>query len=88
MAKAPGGSGIERGRDENGLIECVFTPEADIPVAVSTRDRLEPVQFQMSPSATMQDVKLEAQRRLGLKEDADQLMACESRFLHNGLKLK
>ena len=83
VRKAPNGSGIEKGKAENGVIECVFTPEAKVSVLVSTPYLLEPLNIEVSPYATVENVKREAQRCLALEEDPDQILSRGTEILEN-----
>ena len=88
MKQAPDGSGIEKGKAENGLIECAFTPEADISVLVSIPYSLQPLNIQMPPYATVEHVKYEAQRRSTLEKDPDQILAQGRQILNNQEQLR
>ena len=88
MKQAPDGSGIEKGKAENGLIECAFTPEANIFVLVSTPYLLEPLNIEVPPHATVEYVKYEAQRHLALEEDPDQSLAQGRQILNNQEQLR
>lgn len=85
---APAGSGIQEGRPENGLISCVFTPEARISALVKSHVLPEPIKIEMPPHATVREMKQEAQRRLGLKEDLEQILSKDRQVLNNDQVLR
>ena len=78
---APADSGIEAGRPENGLVSCVFTPEAHVSVLVKSQSRPEPQRIEMAPYATVRDLKQEAQRRLGMSVDPEQILSRDEKVL-------
>lgn len=50
---APKEAGIESGRPENGLVKCVFTPEAYLNIPVIISDSSLAMNVNMPPSATI-----------------------------------
>ena len=80
VTKAPKGAGIESGRDENGLVKCVFTPEAflDVPVIVDGVKQL----VNIAPDATIGDLKQE------LSRDLDEVIARNDVVLSNCDRLR
>ncbi len=85
---APEEAGIESGRPENGVLKCLFTPEAflNIPVIVSSLPL--PLDMNMPPSATVGDLKREVQRRLNASDDPDQVLCSDNTFLLNSFALR
>ncbi|XP_068699809.1 uncharacterized protein [Montipora foliosa] len=75
VTKAPKEAGIESGRDENGLVKCVFTPEAflNVPVIVDGVKQL----VNIAPDATIGDLKQE------LSRDLDEVIAQNDVVLSN-----
>lgn len=85
---APKQAGIESGRSENGVLKCVFTPEAflDIPVIISGSP--QPLDMNMPPSATVGDLKREVQRQLSKTNDPDQVLVMDEKVLSNFTRLR
>ena len=85
---APTEAGIESGRSENGVVKCVFTPEAflDIPVVISSLT--QPLDMNMPPSATVGDLKHEVQSKLNQELDPDQVLALGNQVLSNFMRLR
>jgi len=86
---APKEAGIESGRSENGVVKCVFTPEAllDIPVVIPGLP--EPRKVRIAPSATVGDLKLEVQSQLEASPDPNQILAHNDQFaLSNFTRLR
>ena len=63
---APEEAGIEPGRAENGVVKCVFTPEALLDIPVIIPESPQPVNINLPPSASVGDLKREIQRRLNV----------------------
>ena len=85
---APKEAGIESGRDENGLVKCVFTPEAflDIPVAISGLPH--PLEVNIAPDATVGDLKRQVQSQLNAANDPHQLLVLNDEVLSNSSRLR
>ena len=85
---APKEAGIESGRPENGVVKCVFTPEAfvDIPVFISGLP--EPLKVAMAPSAAVGDLKLKVQSQRNTSEDPDQILALNGKVQSNSTSLR
>ena len=86
---APKEAGIESGRDENGLVKCVFTPEAflDIPVAISGLPH--PLKMNIAPDATVGDLKRQVQSQLNAANDPHQLLVLnDTEVLSNSSRLR
>ena len=81
---APKGAGIEPGRAENGIVKCVFTPEAFLNIPVIIPESFQPLNINMPPSASVGDLKREIQHHLNVAEDPDQVLcAAEGKILLN-----
>ena len=85
---APKEAGIESGRDENGLVKCVFTPEAflDIPVAISGLPH--PLEVNIAPDSTVGDLKRQVQSQLNAANDPHQLLVLNDEVLSNSSRLR
>ena len=85
---APKEAGIESGRSENGVVKCVFTPEAflDIPVIISGLP--EPLKVNIAPTATVGDLKREVQSQRNTSEDPDQILVFNGRVQSNPTRLR
>ena len=86
---APKEAGIESGREENGLVKCVFTPEAflDIPVAISGLPH--PLEVNIAPDATVGDLKRQVQGQLNAANDPHQLLVLnDTEVLLNSSRLR
>lgn len=85
---APKEAGIESGRSENGVVKCVFTPEAflNIPVVISSSS--QSLDMNMPPSATVGDLKREVQSQLSNGLDPDQVLVLENQVLSNFMLLR
>ena len=81
---APKEAGIESGRSENGVVRCVFTPEANIAVSVDVPSLRRSLQMEVPPMATVGDLKRELQRRLNTADDPDQMIVLKNTQLANG----
>ena len=81
---APEEAGIEPGRAENGIVKCVFTPEAFLNIPVIIPELPRPLNINMPPSASVGDLKREIQHKLNVAEDPDQVLcAAEDKVLLN-----
>ena len=85
---APKEAGIESGRSKNGVVKCVFTPEAfeDVPVIIPGCP--EPLRVDIAPSGTVDDLKREVQMQLNTSPDPDQILALNDRVLSNYIRLR
>ena len=88
VKKAPKKAGIESGRSENGVVKCVFTPEAFLNIPVVISSSLQPLDMNMPPSATVGDLKREVQSQLGKGLDPDQVLVLGNRVLSNSRRLR
>ena len=80
---APKEAGIESGRDENGLVKCVFTPEAFLDIAVAVSSVPHPLEVNIAPDATVGDLKRQVQSQLNAANDPDQLLVLNDKVLSN-----
>ena len=85
---APKEAGIKSGRSENGIVKCVFTPEAflNIPVVISSSS--QPLDMNMPPTVTVGDLKREVQSKLGKELDPDQVLILGNQVLSNSMRLR
>ena len=80
---APEEAGIEPGRAENGVVKCVFTPEAFLNIPVIISELPQPLNVNMPPSATVGDLKREIQHQLIVIENPDQVLCSADKVLLN-----
>ena len=80
---APKKAGIEPGRAENGVVKCVFTPEAILHLTVTIPESRPPLNINMPASASVGDLKREIQHRLNETEDPDQVLCSDNNVLLN-----
>ena len=85
---APKEAGIEPGRSENGVVKCVFTPEAFQEVTVIIPGFPEPLKVDIAPSATVGDLKYEVQGQLNISPDPDQILALNDKVMSNSTRLR
>lgn len=85
---APKEAGIESGRSENGVVKCLFTPEAFLNIPVLISSSLQPLDMNMPPSATVGDLKREVQSHLGRGLDPDQVLVLSNQVLSNCMRLR
>lgn len=85
---APKEAGIESGRPENGVVKCVFTPEAFLNIPVITSDSSQPLKVSMPPSATVGKLKHELQHQMGVMHEQHQVLAKGDKVLRNGTRLR
>ncbi|XP_068699735.1 uncharacterized protein [Montipora foliosa] len=83
VKRAPKEAGIEPGRDENGLVKCVFTPEAFVGIPVIIPGSSQPLMVNFAPSARIGDLKTEIQRQLDKAPDPDQILSLNHKVLGN-----
>jgi len=80
---APKEAGIEPGRAENGIVKCVFTPEAFLNIPVIISGLPQPLDVIMPPSATVGELKREIQHKLNVTEDPDQVLCSDDKVSLN-----
>ena len=85
---APKEAGIESGRDENGLVKCVFTPEACLDISVAISGLPHPLEVNIAPDATVGDLKRQVQSQLNAANDPDQLLVLNDKVLPNSSRLR
>ena len=85
---APKEAGIESGRDENGLVKCVFTPEAFLDIAVAVSSVPHPLEVNIAPDATVGDLKRQVQSQLNAANDPHQLLVLNDEVLSNSSRLR
>ena len=85
---APKEAGIESGRSENGVVKCVFTPEAFLNIPVIISDLPQPLEMNMPPFATVADLKRDLQRQLSKSNDPDQVLVMDEKVLLNSARLR
>ena len=85
---SPKEAGIESGRPENGVVKCVFTPEAFLNIPVTISGMPEPMDMNMPPSATVGDLKREVQRQLNASDDPDQVLCSDNMVLSNSYAVR
>ena len=85
---APKEAGIESGRPENGLVKCMFTPEAFLNIPVITSDSSQPLNVSIPPSATVGELKHEVQSQMEVRNDPDQVLALDDKVLPNDSLVK
>ncbi|XP_068723775.1 uncharacterized protein [Montipora capricornis] len=83
VKKAPKEAGIEPGRDENGFVKCVFTPEAFVGIPVIIPGSSQPLIVNFAPSASVGDLKTEIQKQLQKSPDLDQILSLNHKVLAN-----
>ena len=88
VKSAPEGAGIESGRPENGVVKCVFTPEAFLNIPVIISGSSQPLNINVPPSATVGDLKRELQRLLNASDDPDQVMCSNNMVLLNSSSVR
>ena len=85
---APKEAGVESGRDENGLVKCVFTPEACLDISVAISGLPHPLEVNIAPDATVGDLKRQVQSQLNAANDPDQLLVLNDKVLPNSSRLR
>ncbi|XP_067054537.1 uncharacterized protein [Acropora muricata] len=84
VKKAPKGSGIDASRtEENGVVKCVFTPEAFVDIPVTISGSSQPLMISFAPSATVGDLKQKIQQKLNKPPDLNQILAQNDKALEN-----
>ena len=85
---APKEAGIESGWDENGLVKCVFTPEAFLGIPVAISGLPHPLEVNIAPDATVGDLKRQVQNQLNAANDPHQLLVLNDKVLSNSSRLR
>ena len=85
---APKKAGIEPGRSENGVVKCVFTPEAFEDVTVIIPGYPEPLKVNIAPSANVGELKHEVQTQLNVSPDLDQILVLNDKVVSNYTRLR
>ena len=89
VKKAPKDSGIDRSRiEENGLVKCVFTPEAFVDIPVTVSGSSQPLMISFAPSATVGDLKEKIQKQLNKSPDPNQIFAQNNKVLKNHMPVR
>ena len=88
VKSAPKDAGIESGRSENGVVKCVFTPEAFLNIPVIIADSSQSLNVTLPPSATVGDLKHEVQSQMRVRLDPDQVLALDDKVLSNADHLR
>ena len=77
---APKDSGIESGRNENGLVRCVFTPEKTLVVLLNPEGSSERIEVNVSPQKSLGYLKIKMQEQLKLPVDPGQLLVLDGKL--------
>ena len=86
VKKAPKDSGIDSSRaEENGVVKCVFTPEAFVDIPVTISGSSQPLMMSFAPSATVGDLKEKIQKQLNKSPDPNQILARNNKELELSL---
>ena len=89
VKKAPKDAGIDPNRkEENGLVKCVFTPEAFVDIPVTVSGSSQPLMISFAPSATVGDLKEKIQKRLNKSPDPNQILAQNNKELKNHVPVR
>ena len=89
VKKAPKDSGIDPSRaEENGVVKCVFTPEAFVDIPVTISGSSQPLMISFAPSATVGDLKEKIQQQLNKSPDPNQILAQNNKVLKNHVPVK
>ena len=84
VKKAPKEAGIDPSRtEENGVVKCVFTPEAFVDIPVTISGLSQPLMISFAPSATVGDLKEKIQKQLNKSPDPNQILARNNKELEN-----
>ncbi|XP_015771205.1 PREDICTED: uncharacterized protein LOC107349537, partial [Acropora digitifera] len=84
VTKAPKKAGIDPSRtEENGVVKCVFTPEAFVDIPVTISGSSQPLMISFAPSATVGDLKETIQKQLNKSPDPNQILARNNKELEN-----
>ena len=89
VKKAPEDSGIDPSRtEENGVVKCVFTPEAFVDIPVTISGSSQPLMISFAPSATVGDLKHKIQQKLNKSPDPNQILAQNNKALKNRMPVR
>ncbi|XP_067054528.1 uncharacterized protein [Acropora muricata] len=91
VKKAPKNAGIDPSRpEENGMIKCVFTPEAFVDIQVNISGSSQPLTISFAPSATVTvgDLKQKIQQQLSKSPDPNQILAQNNKALKNRMPVR
>ena len=89
VKKAPKDSGIDRSRTkENGVVKCVFTPEAFVDIPVTISGSSQPLMISFAPSVTVGDLKQKIQQQLSKSPDPNQILAQNNKALKNHMPVR
>ena len=89
VKKAPKDSGIDPSRtEENGVVKCVFTPEAFVDIPVTISGSSQPLMISVAPSATVGDLKEKIQKQLNKSPDPNQILAQNNKELENHMSVR
>ena len=89
VKKAPKDAGIDRSRtEENGVVKCVFTPEAFVDIPVTVAGSPQPLMIRFAPSATVGDLKVKIQKQLNKSPDPNQILALNNKELENHMPMR
>ncbi|XP_074617359.1 uncharacterized protein LOC141876578 isoform X2 [Acropora palmata] len=91
VKKAPKSAGIDPSRpEENGVIKCVFTPEAFVDIQVNISGSSQPLTISFAPSATVTvgDLKQKIQQQLSKSPDPNQILAQNNKALKNRMPVR
>ena len=89
VKKAPKDAGIDPSRtEENGLVKCVFTPEAFVEIPVIVSGSSQPLMMSFAPSATVGYLKEKIQKQLNKSPDPNQILAQNNKVLKNHMSLR
>ena len=89
VKKAPKDAGIDPSRkEENGVVKCVFTPEAFVHIPVTISGSSQPLMISYAPSATVGDLKEKIQKQLNKSPDPNQILAQNNKVLKNHMPVR
>ena len=89
VKKAPKDAGIDPSRtEENGVVKCVFTPEAFVDIPVNISGSSQPLMISFAPSATVGDLKEKIQKQLNKSPDPNQILAQNDKVLKNHVPVR
>ncbi|KAK2556937.1 Astrocytic phosphoprotein PEA-15 [Acropora cervicornis] len=88
VKKAPKDAAIDPSRtEENGVVKCVFSPEAFVDIPVTVSESPQPLMVRFAPSATVGDLKEEIQKQLNKSPDRNQILALNNKELENHMRV-
>ena len=89
VKKAPEDAGIDPSRtEENGVVKCVFTPEAFVEIPVTISGSSQSVMIKFAPSGTVGDLKQKIQQQLNKSPDPNQILAQNNKVLKNHMPVR